>query len=888
MDPFKARDVIEIGSRKITIYRINRLKELGIADISRLPYSIKVLLEAILRQVDGKIITKEDVELVARWDPRKMSENEIPFIPARVILQDLTGVPAIVDLAAMRSAMQRLGGDPNKINPLIPVDLIIDHSIQVDCYGESSAKEYNEKREFERNRERYTFLRWSQNAFDNFKVVPPGKGIIHQINLEYLASVVQVRNINGEQVAFPDTVLGADSHTTMINSLGVLGWGVGGIEAEAVMLGQPYYMQIPEVVGVRLSGEIKDGVTATDIVLTITEKLRKQGVVGKFVEFFGPGISNLSLPDRALISNMAPEYGATMGFFPTDKETLQYLLQTGREKEHVEFIEWYTKEQDLFSTDKELDIFYSEILDLDLGSVEPSLAGPKRPQDRIPLSKMKEKFHEAVGKTFGVKLEDQDLIGGFRKFTHGSIAIAAISSCTNTSNPSLLIGAGILARNAVEHGLRVKSHIKTSLAPGSTVAIDYLRASDLLPYLEKLGFYLVGYGCTTCIGNSGPLPEKVAKAIMEKNLVVAGIISGNRNFEGRLNPLIKANYLASPPLVVAYAIAGTVDMDIINEPIGEDPNCKSVYLRSIWPKKEEIQQVLNNFIKPEIFKKRYSKIFEGSSLWLNLNIPKSKIFNWEPNSTYIREPPFFVGFSLESPEIEDIIGARVLALLGDSITTDHISPAGAIPPKDPAGNYLISKGVEPKDFNSFGSRRGNHEVMMRGTFGNIRLKNKLVPDKEGNWTLYLPTGEEMPIYDAAMLYKKNNVPLIVLAGREYGTGSSRDWAAKGAQLLGVKAVIAESYERIHRSNLIGMGVLPLEFKEGENCNILELTGHENFDIVGISRIKPMGEATVIIKDKNKEDKKFKVKVRLDSSIELEYYRNGGILNKVLRNMLKRE
>ncbi|MFX0138645.1 MAG: aconitate hydratase AcnA [Candidatus Hodarchaeota archaeon] len=886
MDPYRAKDVIDIGGRKITIYRINRLKEMGIADISCLPYSIKVLLEAILRQVDGKFITKEHVESLAQWDPRNIPKKEVPFIPARMILQDFTGIPAIVDLAAMRSAIQRLGGDPNKINPLIPVDLVIDHSIQVDCYGKSSAREFNEKKEFERNRERYTLLRWAQSVFNNFKVVPPGKGIIHQINLEYLASVVQVRNINGEQVAFPDTVLGTDSHTTMINSLGVLGWGVGGIEAEAVMLGQPYYMPIPEVVGVRLSGEIKEGVTATDIVLTITEKLRKHGVVGKFVEFFGPGVNNLSLPDRATISNMAPEYGATMGFFPTDNETLQYLLKTGREKEHVELVEWYTKEQGLFSSDKELDIVYSDILELNLGSIEPSLAGPKRPQDRIPLSKMKEKFHEAMGKTFGVKLEEQEFIGGFRKFTHGSVAIAAISSCTNTSNPSLLIGAGLLARNAVEHGLRVKSHIKTSLAPGSRVAIDYLEASELLPYLEKLGFYLVGYGCTTCIGNSGPLPEKVEKAIIEKNLVVAGIISGNRNFEGRLNPLIKANYLASPPLVVAYAIAGTIDMDIINEPIGEDPNCKSVYLRSIWPKKEEIQKVLNKFLKPEIFKKRYSRIFEGSSLWLDLNIPKSKFFNSEPNSTYIREPPFFVGFSLESPEMEDIIGARVLALLGDSITTDHISPAGTIPPKDPAGKYLISKGIEPKDFNSFGSRRGNHEVMMRGTFGNIRLKNKLVPDKEGNWTIYLPTGEEMAIYDAATLYKKNNVPLIVIAGREYGTGSSRDWAAKGTQLLGVKAVIAESYERIHRSNLIGMGVLPLEFKEGENCNILELTGHEKFDIVGIRNIKPGGEATITIKYNNREQKKFKVKIRLDSPIEVDYYRNGGILNTVLRNMLK--
>ncbi|NVM01837.1 MAG: aconitate hydratase AcnA, partial [Candidatus Helarchaeota archaeon] len=732
MDLFKAKDVIDIGSRKITIYRINRLKELGIADVSRLPYSIKILLEAILRQVDRKIITQEDVESIARWDPRNISKKEVPFIPARVVLQDFTGVPAIVDLAAMGSAMQRLRGDSSEINPLIPVDLIIDHSIQVDCYGEPFAREYNEKKEFERNHERYTLLRWAQNAFDNFRVVPPGKGIIHQINLEYLASVVQLRKIKGDLIAFPDTVLGTDSHTTMINSLGVMGWGVGGIEAEAVMLGQPYFMPIPEVVGVKLKGEIKEGVTATDIVLTITQKIRQHGVVGKFVEFFGPGVSKLSLADRAMISNMAPEYGATMGFFPTDNETLQYLLKTGREKEHVELVELYTKKQGFFSSDNEPEPIFSDILELDLSIIEPSLAGPKRPQDLIPLRRMKEKFQEALEKIFGIKIEGDELIKAVPTFTHGSVAIAAIASCTNTSNPSVLIGAGILAKKAVEHGLRVKPHIKTSLAPGSRVVIDYLEASGLLPYLKKLGFHLVGYGCTTCIGNSGSLPEKVQKAIIERSLVVSGVISGNRNFEGRINPLIKANYLASPPLVVAYAIAGTVDIDLINEPIGDDPNCKPVYLRSIWPKQEEIQQVMKNVLKPEMFKKQYSKIFEGASLWNELDVPKSKIYNWDPNSTYIQEPPFFKNFPLEPLEKGDIKGARVLALLGDSITTDHISPAGAIPPNDPAGKYLISQGVDQKDFNSFGSRRGNHEVMVRGTFGNIRLKNKLVPDKEGN------------------------------------------------------------------------------------------------------------------------------------------------------------
>ncbi|MFX1520682.1 MAG: aconitate hydratase AcnA [Promethearchaeota archaeon] len=931
-DPFGTKDVIKLGGKRVTIYRLNKLEELGMGNISRLPYSIKVLLEAVLRQVDGKLVTKEDVESFAKWNPKELPRREIPFIPARVVLQDFTGVPAVVDLAAMRSAMQRLGGNPADINPLIPADLVIDHSVQVDYFGTSYARAYNEKKEFERNRERYTLLRWAQLSFDNFRVVPPGRGIVHQVNLEYLGQVVQLRNANEELVAYPDTLVGTDSHTTMINGLGILGWGVGGIEAEAVMLGQPYYMPAPEVVGVKLYGELKEGVTATDLVLRITQILREHGVVGKFVEYYGPGVSKLSLPDRATIANMSPEYGATVGFFPIDEETLHYLLLTGRKKEHVELVKVYSFEQGLFLTENAPEPFFSETLELDLGTVEPSLAGPKRPQDRILLGEMKKTFRKALENTFGKKLETKETLedieyirwleeGGshkaemkmdldpnylrwleekaqkysvtcpvdhFKSFdiVHGSIVIAAITSCTNTSNASVMLGAGLLAKKAVERGLKTKDYVKTSLAPGSRVVTEYLKASGLLPYLEALGFHLAGYGCTTCIGNSGPLPEKVANAVQEHDLVVAAVLSGNRNFEGRIHPLVKANYLASPPLVVAYAIAGCIDRDLTSEPLGYDPNGEPVYLKDIWPTSEEIQQVVGKTVESKMFETQYSEVFEGTQLWKELEIPEGKLYEWDPNSTYIREPPFFINFPLESPEKEDIRGARVLALLGETITTDHISPAGAIPSNEPAGHYLISQGVKTEDFNSFGSRRGNHEVMMRGTFGNIRLRNKLVPDKEGGWTLYLPSGETIPIYDAAMRYQKNNIPLIVIAGKEYGTGSSRDWAAKGTQLLGVETVIAESFERIHRSNLLGMGVLPLQFMEGDNAEKLGLNGTEVYDIIGIKNIEPGGELIVVAKNETGDEKRFNVLLRLDTPIEVEYYRNGGILHTVLRNMMK--
>jgi len=885
IDPFQVKDSIKIAGKKITIYRLDKLEELGIGNISHLPNTIKILLESVLRQVDGKFVTRDDVETLTKWNPNKNPDKEIPFKPARVILQDFTGVPAVVDLAAMRSAMKRLGKDPDEINPIIPADLIIDHSIQVDHYGNSSAINLNEQKEFERNRERYTLLRWAQNTFDNFRVIPPSKGIIHQINLEYLASVVQLKIANGVMIAYPDTVVGTDSHTTTINGLGVLGWGVGGIEAEAVMLGQPYYMPIPEVIGFKLYGELKEGVTATDLVLTITQKLRAHGVVGKFVEFFGPGIKKLSLPDRATISNMAPEYGATCGFFPIDEETLNYLLLSGRKKEHVELIRRYLIEQGLFLTKNSPDPVFSQTLELDLNTIEPSVAGYKRPQDRIPLNLMKEKYHEILNTIFKKKDKKVDR---FKILTDGSVVIAAITSCTNTSNPSVLIGAGLLAKKAVELGLTTKDWVKTSLAPGSRVVIDYLQVSGLLSYLEKLGFYLVGYGCTTCIGNSGPLKEFIIKTIQENNLIVASVSSGNRNFEGRISPYTKINYLMSPPLVVAYALAGTIDIDFENEAIGYNENSNPIYLRDIWPKNEEIKQLLKKNVKPEMFDKEYSEIFEGTSLWKNLTIPKGKIYEWDPKSTYIREPPFFIDFPLIPPKINDIKGARALVVLGDSTTTDHISPAGAIPNKDPAGKYLISQGIEPKDFNSFGSRRGNHEVMMRGTFGNIRLRNKLTPEKEGSWTIYFPTEEEMSIYDAAMQYIKNNIPLIVIAGKEYGTGSSRDWAAKGTQLLGVKAVIAESYERIHRSNLVGMGVLPLQFTKGENFEKLGLKGNEIYDIMGLNNIAPGAKATIIVKDDKGKIKKFEVKIRLDTLIEVEYCLNGGILHTVLRNLVKKK
>ncbi|MDD3042623.1 MAG: aconitate hydratase AcnA [Methanosarcinaceae archaeon] len=928
-DPFGTRDRIETAAGEVTIYRLNRLEEQGYENISLLPYSIKILLEALLRHADTDrhVIYEEDVEALARWNPENPGVRELPFLPSRVLMQDFTGVPAVVDLAALRSAMQRLGGDPARINPVIPVDLVIDHSIQVDYYGTAYALAKNEEKEFERNRERYSLLRWAQEAFDNFRVVPPGKGIIHQVNLEYLSPLVSLKEKDGELFAYPDTLVGTDSHTTMINGLGVLGWGVGGIEAEAVMLGQPYYMPVPEVVGFKLYGQLEPGVTATDLVLTITQVLRKYGVVGKFVEFYGPGLASLSLPDRATISNMAPEYGATLGIFPPDAETLDYLRRTGRSEEQVDLVQKYLEAQDFLYSSHNPEPGFSTTLELDMSTVRPCLAGPKRPQDHLFLGELKESFHETLRQAFARKagaggeltrdsafqrwLEEGGGLqegkaspveerGATRRYlektfrvTHGSVVIASITSCTNTSNPAGLFAAGLLAKKAVERGLRVKPYVKTSLSPGSRVVTDYLREAGLLPYLEALGFHPVGYGCTTCIGNSGPLPGHVVREVGERDLTVAAVLSGNRNFEGRISPLVRANYLASPPLVLAYALAGTVAIDLDTEALGYDPNGVSVYLKELWPTEEELRKLIKDTLGPELFKQQYADVLTGSEFWQALPVSEGLLYSWDRNSTYVQEPPFFIAFSREAPEPEALKGARVLGLFGDGITTDHISPAGAIPEDSPAGKYLISWGVDPSDFNSFGARRGNHEVMMRGTFGNIRLRNRLV-EKEGNRTVYhlhegavppeLP--EEMAIYDAAMLYAENKVPLIILAGQEYGTGSSRDWAAKGTFLLGVKAVLAESFERIHRGNLVGMGVLPLQFLEDENIDTLGLTGKEEYDILGLEMLEPGGELLVRARDEKGGETDFRVKVRLDSAVELGYYRNGGILHNFLRNMIK--
>jgi aconitate hydratase len=914
-DPFGAKQILDLGGKEVTVYRLKKLEELGIVNLSGLPYSIRVLLEDVLRNIDGEVITENDVKKLAKWSPELIPASDIPFVPSRVIMQDFTGVPAVVDLAAIRSAMQRLGGDPKKINPVIPADLVIDHSIQVDYYGTSYALHCNEKYEFHRNKERYEVLHWAQKAFDNMRVVPPASGIIHQVNLEYLAPLVHVVRKGSEDVAYPDTLVGTDSHTTMINGLGVLGWGVGGIEAEAVMLGQPYYMPIPEVVGFRLTGELREGVSSTDLVLTMVQMLRKHGVVGKFVEFFGPGYRTLDLADRAILANMAPEYGATMGFCPVDERTLDYMLQTGRGRKHVDMVRKYCKEQGLFMEQDSVEPAFSSTLELDMSTVSPCLAGPKRPQDRIAIQDMSKVFHQAMKEAFEAKSRkspngDIDYgrwlgDGGYSiassphhtgivkvkcaddvSVTHGSVVIASITSCTNTSNPSLMVGAGLLAKNAVERGLKVKPFVKTSLAPGSRVITDYLTEAGLMPYMEALGFHVVGYGCLTCIGNSGPLNEAVSKEIEKKDLTVAAVLSGNRNFEGRINSQVKANYLASPMLVVAYALAGTVDIDLSTEPIACDPNGQPVYLKDIWPGKETVDRYTKDFVTPEMFEEEYSNVFKGTTLWRELNAPSGLLYDWDKDSTYIQEPPFFKDFPLEAAPLAEIRDARVLVMVGDSITTDHISPAGSIRTSYPAGQYLLSKGVDEKNFNSYGSRRGNHEVMMRGTFGNVRLKNRLTPAKEGAWTLYHPTGEEMYIYSAAMKYVESGIPLVILAGKEYGTGSSRDWAAKGTQLLGVKAVIAESFERIHRSNLVGMGVLPLRFRDGENAESLGLTGAETFDIQGIDRLEPYGELTVIARDDNGKQKQFNVVVMLNSAIEVEYYRNGGILHKFLRDRVK--
>jgi aconitate hydratase len=897
-DAFGTRATLSGKDWTVVYHRLPALAAQGIAALDRLPVTVKILLESVLRQYDGRVVTDDDVLALARWTPQAPTDREVPFLPARVVLQDFTGVPAVVDLAAMRAAIARLGGDPERINPLVPADLVIDHSVQVDAYGSAQAFRVNVAKEYERNGERYALLRWAQKAFRNFRVVPPGTGIVHQVNLEYLASVVQTRQQDGETFAMPDTLVGTDSHTTMINGLGVLGWGVGGIEAEAVLLGQPLYLLTPQVLGVRLSGALREGATATDLVLTITQLLRRRGVVGMFVEFVGPGVSQLSLADRATIANMCPEYGATAALFPVDEETLRYLRMTGRSEAQIELVERYTKEQGLFRTDQTPEPQFSEVLELDLATVEPSLAGPRRPQDRVPLSQVRRSFREAFAAQLGGdgeasaavrplagKAVEISLDGLRSQIGNGSVVIAAITSCTNTSNPAVMLGAGLLAKKAVERGLRPKPYVKTSTAPGSRVVTDYLQDAGLLPYLEALGFHIVGYGCTTCIGNSGPLPEPVARAVRENDLVVAAVLSGNRNFEGRIHPQVRAAYLASPPLVVAYALAGTVDIDLAAEPLGHDPTGQPVYLRDIWPSSREVQETMAAVVKPELFRESYAKVFEGDDLWRALPVPEGALYAWDPASTYIQEPPFFVDLAPEPAPLRDIEGARVLVMLGDSITTDHISPAGSIPPDSPAGRYLIERGVQPPDFNSYGARRGNHEVMVRGTFGNVRLRNELVPGREGDWTVYHPTGEVLRIYEASQRYLQAGTPLLVVAGKEYGSGSSRDWAAKGPLLLGVKAVLAESYERIHRSNLVGMGILPLQFRPGESRKTLGLTGTETYSIRGLSdQLQPRQELTVHVRRSDGTETTFTAIARVDSPIEVDYLRHGGILPMVLRHL----
>jgi aconitate hydratase len=968
-DLFDARASLTAGPEEVEIYSLKALDEKVDGDVFSLPFSIRVMLESLLRNAGGKFVSREDVEALANW-PESIG-GELPYLPARVVMQDFTGVPAIVDLAAMRSAMENVGGDPKKINPLVPTDLVIDHSVQVDAFGTPAALQFNAEREFERNRERYEFLKWGQQAFDNFSVVPPATGIVHQVNLEYLAKGVMVK----DGVVMPDTLVGTDSHTTMINGLGVLGWGVGGIEAEAVTLGQPYYMLVPEVIGFKLTGALQEGVTATDLVLTVTQMLRAHGVVGKFVEFYGEGLSKLSLPDRATIANMSPEFGATCTFFPVDEETLRYLRGTGRDEELVELVEAYSREQGLFRTDEQPEPRFSENLELNMDTVESSLAGPRRPQDRVALTDLQPSFRQALADMVGLDhalvknghdgddpydeadeesfpasdVPSRDPLAGRAESTgeshetddtesfptsdapagaadatgegeadptsgaepepeepeaepngsvtvtvdgeelhlkHGSAVIAAITSCTNTSNPSVMMGAGLLAKKAVERGLSVAPHVKTSLAPGSKVVTEYLETSGLLDPLEQLKFDVVGYGCTTCIGNSGPLAEEISAAVEENDLVVAAVLSGNRNFEGRINPDVRANYLASPPLVVAYALAGTVDIDLSKDPLGEDSEGNPVYLKDVWPSQEEVAREVENALDPSIYTEQYADVYTGNEQWNDVEVPAGDLYEWDPDSTYIQEPDFFKDMGPDPEDLKDIGGARVLVQVGDSVTTDHISPAGAIPSKMPAGQYLIEKGVDSRNFNSYGSRRGNHEVMVRGTFGNIRLRNKLAGGKEGGFTVHLPDGEETTIYEASLKYQEEGVPLLVLAGKEYGSGSSRDWAAKGSFLLGIKAVIAESFERIHRSNLIGMGVLPLQFSEGESAESLGLTGHESYDIAGLADLEPGAELTVKATSDEGEEKEFKVKARVDSPVEVEYLRNGGILHTVLRQLLK--
>jgi aconitate hydratase len=889
MDSFGSRSTLRVGNHDYEIYRLDALDKKGIST-RHLPFSLRILLENLLRTEDGGNVSKADIRALASWNSKSKPEKEIAFTPSRVLLQDFTGVPAVVDLAAMRDAMKRLSGDPTLINPLQPAELVIDHSVQVDEFGTPQAFQLNAEMEFIRNKERYAFLRWGQTAFRNLAIVPPDTGIVHQVNLEYLARVVFVHESNGKRVAYPDTLVGTDSHTTMINGLGVLGWGVGGIEAEAAMLGQPVSMLIPQVVGVKLTGKLREGATATDLVLTITEMLRKHGVVGKFVEYFGPGLQELPLADRATIGNMSPEYGATCGIFPIDKETLTYLRLTGRSDEQVALVEAYCRAQGLFHDEKTPEAQYSELLSLDLDSVESSLAGPKRPQDRVPLSKARESFEQALPSLLkpGKGSSTPAAAGGNGHLHHGSVVIAAITSCTNTSNPSVMIAAGLVAKRAVERGLQVPAYVKTSLAPGSKVVRDYLERAGLTPYLEKLKFHIVGYGCTTCIGNSGPLPPEISQAIDENDLVVASVLSGNRNFEGRINPDVRANYLMSPPLVVAFALAGRIDVDMRKDPIGKDRLGQPVYLSDLWPSRREVEETIQKSISSEMFRMSYGEVYHGDERWRSLPVPKGETYAWEKDSTYIRRAPYFDEMKLKPAPIDDIKGARALAVLGDSVTTDHISPAGSIKKDSPAGKYLIEHGVKPADFNSYGSRRGNHEVMVRGTFANVRLRNKMVPNLEGSFTRHLPDGAEMSIFEASEKYISEGVPLVIIAGKEYGSGSSRDWAAKGPLLLGVRAVIAESYERIHRSNLVGMGILPLQFLAGENAQSHGLSGDEVFKIAGIreliDKFAPSRQVTVRA-TKNGKTAEFSCLVRIDTPQEAQYYANGGILQFVLRQLL---
>jgi aconitate hydratase len=925
LDSFGSRSTLDVGGRTVRISRLDALAKAGVGDVATLPHSLKVLLENLLRHEDGKSVTREDIAAVASWDPRARPAQEIAFRPARILLQDFTGVPAVVDLAAMREAFARMGGDPARINPLLPADLVIDHSVQVDEFGSPRAFAVNAKLEMERNQERYQLLRWGQRAFSNFRVVPPDTGIVHQINLEYLARVVFLKEEGTEEAAYPDTLLGTDSHTTMVNGLGVVGWGVGGIEAEAAMLGQPVNMLLPQVVGFRLTGRLAEGATATDLVLTVTQMLRSKGVVGKFVEFCGDGIASLSLPDRATIANMAPEYGATIGYFPIDEETLAYLRFTGRDDRHVALVEAYAKAQGLFHSKGAPVPRFTDTLELDLSTVEPCLAGPKRPQDRVPLTKMKRTWRHALLDMLGEGSDEEArrLVierwlgeGGSpakppeelqhhekhlgkiiarckvraadaeHEIGHGAVVIAAITSCTNTSNPAVLVAAGLLARKAVERGLRTKPWVKTSLAPGSQVVTEYLTKAELMAPLETLGFHLVGYGCTTCIGNSGPLPDAVAHAVRDNEIVAAAVLSGNRNFEGRINPLVRANWLASPPLVVAYALAGTVDFDPQEEPLGHDPQGRPVFLRDVWPTQAEVRETMRSCVESGMFRKVYANVLEGTAEWRALDVPDGDTFRWEPASTYVRSPPFFDEVAAgRRPVRGDIRGARVLAMLGDSVTTDHISPAGNIKADGPAGRYLVEHGVAPADFNSYGARRGNHEVMVRGTFANIRLRNLLAPGTEGGVTRHLPTGEVLSIFDASQRYQQAGVPLVVFAGKEYGSGSSRDWAAKGPYLLGISAVIAESYERIHRSNLVGMGVLPLQFMDGQDRASLGLDGEETYAIEGLSgEIRPGQVLKVRATSPGAPDREFEVVSRIDTLVEVDYYRDGGILPYVLRQM----